>query len=654
VSGYLQFLLLGLGGGAVLAALGLGLVLTHRASGVVNFAHAAMGMYGAATFFQLRQDGDLVLPIIGLPDRVHPFPAGHRPTFVTALLIALALSGLLGAALHLLVFRHLRRAPALARVVASLGVMLYLLALAGLRFEQGAAVFTIEPILPTRSVEVLGTVVPRDRLILAGIVVAVAAVLGAVYRWTGFGLATRAAAENEKGAVLVGIAPDRLAAVNWALASMLATGAVVLIAPIAGLSPSTTSLLIVPALAAVLLGRLDSFPLTTAAGLAIGMGQSAALHFTTTNDWVPGWVPDGGVQQGLPFVVILATIGLGRVGLPDRATLVEQHLPASPAPRRPAATTLVLGGVALVGLLTLGSSWRLGIVTSLTGTLLALSIVVLTGYVGQISLAPLALAGLAGFSMARLAEEGWPTAVALLAGVGLAVVVGLLAALPATRVRGMTLAVATLAAAVGIEELVLRSSAFTGDGGAARVRPLSIGGLDLDIAARGDAFPRPAFGIAVLVLTALAALAVANLRRSPTGLRWLAVRSNERAAAAVGVDVVRAKLGAFTAAAVLAGLGGTLLALQRQQLSAESFVVLGSLSLVALTYLGGIAGITGAVVAGLLTSGGLVTVLTNQGTASGSQLQFAISGLALVVATVALPDGLAAPLHRLRARLPIP
>ena len=112
----------------------------------------------------------------------------------------------------------------------------------------------------------------------------------------------------------------------------------------------------------------------------------------------------------------------------------------------------------------------------------------------------------------------------------------------------------------------------------------------------------------MLVALALAGLVVANLRRSPTGLRWLAVRGNERAAAAAGIDVARTKLGAFALSSALAGLGGTLVALQRSQLSAESFLVLLSLSLLALTYLGGIASLTGALVAGALATGGVVTV----------------------------------------------
>ena len=175
----------------------------------------------------------------GLPDRVRVAAEGMRPTFATALVVALVLSAVVGALVDVAVFARLRRAPALARVVASLGLMLFLLAMAQARFEQGAAVLSIDSVLPTATVDVLGVAVPRDRLLLAGLAVVAAVALAAVYRFTRFGLATRAAADSETGALLTGLWPDALSAANWALASMLATLATILIAPVTGLAPTT-------------------------------------------------------------------------------------------------------------------------------------------------------------------------------------------------------------------------------------------------------------------------------------------------------------------------------------------------------------------------------------------------------------------------------
>jgi branched-subunit amino acid ABC-type transport system permease component len=646
VTDHLQYLLLGLGGGAVIAALALGLLLTYRASGVVNFAHAATGMWLAYTYLALRRDGDLLLPIIGLPDEVTLLPEGYRFSWATALAITMVLAAVYGLVIHTLVFRPLRHAPALAKVVASLGLFLYLLAIADLRTgDQGAALTRTESLLPDGVVEVAGLDVPQDRIWLTVLVLAVTAGLAALYHLSRFGLATRAAAENEKGAILLGHSPDRLAAANWVLATMLAGAAVILIAPIAGLNPSATSLLIVPALAAALLGGFRSFVVTAAAGLAIGMVQSELLNLRT--EW--GWLPDIGFQQGLPFLLIVATLVWRGESLPTRSTLRTGHFPRSPSPGHATWWAVGLTAVAVAALLTLGSEWRQAIIVTSIFALIALSIVVLTGYVGQISLMPMALAGISAFAMIKLSTSAdLPFPLAPLLAAGLAVAVGLVAGVPAVRVRGMNLAIATLAAAVAIEELVLKWGWFTGGLEGATVPTPELFGVDLGISATGTDFPRPAFGILCVAVLAAAAVGVANLRRGSTGLRWLAVRANERAAAAAGVDVTRTKLGAFATSSFLAGLGGSLLAYQYDTLSVNSFLVFQSLSLLAVTYLGGIAALGGALVAGVMTDGGLLSAALGR---RGGETQFAVNGLLLIVVAIVYPDGVTGALYRVMATL---
>src|SRR5262245_41083483 len=162
-------LLLGLGAGAVIAALAIGVVLTYRASGVVNFGHAATGMFLGYVYQGLRGDGDLVLPLPWASARIPLFTAavpGRRalvccgiPTAETAFVIAIAYAAVLGLVLYLLIFRPLRQAPVLARVVASIGVFLYFFAIADLQFGgRGAAVQAPTRILPDRGVELLGVV----------------------------------------------------------------------------------------------------------------------------------------------------------------------------------------------------------------------------------------------------------------------------------------------------------------------------------------------------------------------------------------------------------------------------------------------------------------------------------------------------------------
>jgi ABC-type branched-subunit amino acid transport system permease subunit len=152
---------------------------------------------------------------------------------------------------------------------------------------------------------------------------------------------------------------------------------------------------------------------------------------------------------------------------------------------------------------------------------------------------------------------------------------------------------------------------------------------------------------------------VANLRRNRTGLRWLAVRANERAAAAAGIDVTRAKLGAFAVSSFLAGLAGVLMAFSTSTLSRTSFMVIGSLVAVALTYLAGVSSVGGALLAGLIAQAGLLTTALDGGAeGTASRYTFAVSGLALIVAAITVPDGLTGVVrraaHRVRGGAPPP
>lgn len=608
---------------------------------MVNVAHAAMGMFIAFCFFEFRETGDLVLPILGLPARVHLLA---RPTLASALVVAIAYAAVLGAAIYALVFRPLRRSPALARVVASLGLLLYLQEVARLRFPvSGASVVTRRPVLPEGTVSLFGTTVTQNRLLLAALAIGATIVLAAVFRFTRFGVATRAAAGNEKGALLLGISPDRLGTISWAVASVLGGVAVVLIEPISGISPTTTTLLVIPALAAALLGRLESFAVTTAAGLGIGMVQSLILGYSVRPDttWIPDWLPTTGLQQAIPVLVIIGVLLWRGDALPDRAAVAGRRLPPSPEPRHVTAWTVALVGACSAGLLLFDASLRHALIISLVFALLTLSVVVLTGFSGQISLAQLAFAGVAGFSAIRLAEQRVPFLLALLLAAGIATALGLLVGYPATRVRGMSLTIATLAMAVAIEELVLASPSFSGGhAGSVPPRP-SLFGLDVGIAARGADNFRPAFGFVCLAVLTLATLAVVNLRRNRTGLRWLAVRANERAAAAAGIDVTRSKLGAFAVSSFLAGLCGGLMAFSVTTLSPTSFMVIGSLVAVAMTYLAGVSSIGGALLAGALAQAGIVTALLEERSGGDSDpYVFAISGVALIVTAIAAPEGL--------------
>ncbi|MEX0768042.1 MAG: ABC transporter permease [Microthrixaceae bacterium] len=637
---YLGYILAGLGGGAVVAALALGLVLTNRATGVINFAFAAMGMYIAFAYFQFRENGDLILPVIGIPSRIHLLAT---PTLFASLFMAVVLASALGAATYWLVFRPLRRAPALASVVASLGLMLYLQEVIRLNFRAGSAATVVRlPVLPEQPVRFWGTAVTANRLLLVLFVVLATAGLAALFRFTKFGLQTRAAASSQKGAMLIGISPDRIGLINSMVATVIAGIAVILIEPISGLDPITTSLLVLPALAAALLGGLSSFTVATCAGLGIGMMQAVILGYTVkpSTSWIPDWIPRTGMQQAVPVIIVLIALVWRGDSLPDRAYLIDKRLPASPTPRHVTLWTFGLVALSSIALLRFDAPYRQALIVTMVSALLALSVVVISGYLGQISLAQLAFAGVAGFTVINLANDGLPFPVAVIFATLVATGVGVIVALPAARVRGMSLAIATLAMAVALEQLVLSSQAFSGGvAGRSAPRPVLFG-VDFGISARGAENFRPIFGFFVLGVLTLCCLMVANLRRNRTGLRWLAVRSNERAAAAAGINVGRSKIGAFAVSSFIAGLAGVLLAYSTSTLSTNTFMVIGALVALALTYLGGIASIGGALVAGLLAQAGLLTLLANGGTGGqAGNYVFAISGLTLIAMAIFAPDG---------------
>jgi branched-chain amino acid transport system permease protein len=638
---YLAFLLLGLGAGAVYAALGLGLVLVHRASGVVNFAHGAMAMYTTYVYAELRDTGDLVLPVVGVPSRVH---LGGPAPFTVALALCLLVAAALGLLVHLLVFRPLRGAPPLAKVVASVGLMIVLQAVATLQF--GSDNRFLAPVLPSSPVDLLGVRVPSDRLALAAVVIVVALGLWAFYRWTRFGLATRAVAEDEAAAALLGYSPDRIAALNWVGASVLAALGGVLVAPITALNPLTFTLFVVPALAAALIGRLTSFGVTTAAALVLGMVQSEVVKLQS--DW--SWLRTLNLRDGLPFLVVAVLMVWRGALVPSRAAAVAARLPTAGRPSRPWAAAAAGAAPCVVALSLLTGSWRLGLTRSLIAALVCLSVVVLTGYVGQLSLAQMALAGVAGFGLSRLhtaLHVPFPLA-PLLAALG-AAHTGLLVGLASRRVRGVDHAVLTLAAGVAVEELLFKNPALTGGLGGSRVPPPKAFGLDLGISGGGATYPRLGFGLLCLAVLVAGALGVAALRRGALGRRMLAVRVNERAAEAAGIDVARTKLVAFVLAAFLAGLAGALLGYSQGQLSFASFGVFASLSYLAAAYLGGVARISGALVGGLLVPGGLVFTALDRLAGLGEDALL-LSGLALTLVVVLAPEGLTGTASRLLQR----
>jgi branched-chain amino acid transport system permease protein len=298
----------------------------------------------------------------------------------------------------------------------------------------------------------------------------------------------------------------------------------------------------------------------------------------------------------------------------------------------------VAASIALVLLLT--GPYRTALTTSIIAVLVCLSIVVLTGMLGQTSLAQMTFAGASGFALSALAgRAGVPFPVAPLLAVAAAVALGVLVGVPALRIRGVTLGVVTLAFGMAVTEFVFKNPDWTGGLGGSRVPELSVFGFKLG---GGGDVP---FALVALAVVAVLTLAVVYLRRTRLGGQMLLVRANERAAAAVGVNVAAVKLTGFAIAAGLAGVAGTLLGYQQQSLSFQDFDVFVSLSYVAVVYMAGVSRVAGAVIAGLLAPGGLIFYGLDRWLQLGSYSAL-VSAIGLIAALVALPDGIAGDLDR--------
>ncbi|HVF73547.1 MAG TPA: ABC transporter permease [Acidimicrobiales bacterium] len=625
---YFAFALLGLGAGSVYAAIATGLVVTYKGSGIINFAQGALGVWAAYVYDELRTTGDYVLPVAA---RVH---LGDDVHAAAALALGVASAGLLGLLAHLLVFRPLRQAPALGKVVAGVGLMLTMQALVALRFGTEARLPA--SIVPSETLELGALSVPRDRIYLTVIALAVAAAMWAWFRFSLSGTATRAAADNERAATILGYSPDRLAATTWVLSSMITGFMITLVAPTTGINPTNYTLFVVPALAAALFGRLTSLGGACAAGLALGAVQSI-VTLVSSKPWWPAWAASG-LGDAVPFLfVVLALFLLGK-RLPQRGEGDALALPEVVLPTvRPALLAAAfVGGVVLLAITDGG--YRFGIITSMIAAMAALSSVVITGLVGQISLAQTALAGVAGFTLSKVASDGGvPFPLSMLLAAGAAAVLGVLVGVPAVRIRGAQLAVVTLAGAVAIEQFVFRNPQLIPPSGSP-IADASLLGFDLGIR-QGSDIVRLRFGLLVLVVLTILGVVVANLIRSATGRTMLAVRSNERAAAALGVNVAAVKLVAFGLASFIAGIAGAFVGYSRGQLSVESFGVLVGLAYLAFAYLGGITSVTGALVAGTFAPLGIGFVISDRHIHVG-RYYLLVGGLGLLLTAVANPEGI--------------
>jgi ABC-type branched-subunit amino acid transport system ATPase component/branched-subunit amino acid ABC-type transport system permease component len=602
----LRFALLGLGIGALYALASQGLLVIYRGSGVLNFAQGAIGMVGAYLYWEMKVEHGLPTPI--------------------AWIIAIAACALIGAAAHLLIMRQLKRASPLARIVATLGMLIVIQSAAVLRY--GARVTPLQSELPENPIHIAGINVSVDRFILLGIAIALTVGLHLFYARTRFGMATTAVAENQRAAASVGLSPDRIAALNWALGSALAAVAGILIAPIVSLQVAVMTNIVLAALAAALVAAFRSFPLALIGGLILGVLQTEADRYVHTP----------GASQSLPAIAIVLWMIIRGQALPLRDYFL-QRLPSVGSGRiRPGL--LVITGLATAFLINaVPAKWQDAFVTTFAIGIILLSVVVITGYAGQLSLGQFALAGFGALIAGRIvAVWGWPFPLALLGGVVATVPLGALFALPAVRSRGINLAIATLALGTAVELMIFNNFRFVGGFAGTEVGRPTLFGLKI------DAIRTPGrYAIVCMVCFVLVGVVVANIRRGRSGRRLVAVRTNERAAAALGISVPGTKVYAFALSAGIAAVGGTVLAFRTDVIIyGNVFPNFNSILSVAYGFIGGIGYLFGPMNGSTLAPGSLGANISNSIFGGIGRWVPLIGGVLLILLVLQNQNGIAA------------
>jgi branched-chain amino acid transport system permease protein len=613
-----------------------GIIVVYRSTRVVNFAQTAIGAAGGELTFQLLQ---LTRVPFGLA-----FPAG------------VAAAALAGLTFDLAVGRRFFRAPRLVLTVATI-------AAAGLLSVSSRRAINALPFVPrTRTLEQLqgaatirgelpfaafdfhlgGLPIPFGFAEILAIEVAVVALflVGGFFRYTRAGVAVRAVAENAERAALLGVSTGTLSSIVWTLAAVLSgvgiilTGAIANPSVAAGIAPTV----LLPALAAAVLARMSSLPKAVAASLLLGMLTRAAVW--SFND-----------DQPLIDVALFLIIAIGLLvarrdadrseeggGQTWDATREERPIPRElaglPSLRALRVAASAIGLLVVVGypfFVSPGATVLGGVIA--LNAIVALSVVVLTGWAGQVSLGQYGFAAVgAVIGGALTAKVGIPfwfaVPVAAAATGGFAALVGI----PALRIQGLFLAITTFAFAVAVSSVLFERRYFGWLLPAVVERP-SLVVLDFED-------ERSMYYLCVLALVG-AAVVVRNLRRSRFGRILIAVRDNEANVQSFGARAVRAKLAAFALSGALAGFAGAIFAHQQRGLSGASFLPQRSVDLFLLAVLGGITSVTGALLGSAYFNGSTYFF-------PGNVVFDALQPFAVLLLLFAAPGGLVSLLHSFR------
>jgi len=560
MSEFLAFGIVGLATAAVYAIIGSGLVLTYVTTGTFNFAQGAAGMIAAFAYWQLT---------VGW----------HWPVPVALAVVLLVLAPGLGLAIEKVVMRPISHLGEIERVVVTVALLSGMIAGANAIWNPSVS-RSLTPFLSSWAPIRVGPVmISWHQAITMAVAILVAVGLRVLLHRTRAGTEMRATVDDRQLTALNGGDPVRAARLAWVLSTQLAAVAGILIAPTVTLDSSQLSLLIVSAYTAAIFGRLRSLPMTFAGAVVVGCLESYLNGYLPQNSYLPGLR-----LAASPLLLLVALLVFRQRQLPGRNR--KLHPIRVPTVRGTAVFALAItaAGVILAtvlspsDLLTYGPMFSLGLV--------ALSFVPLTGYAGQISLCQLSMAGIGAVVWAHLGASGalWALAAAIIVPAA----VGVIIAIPALRLSGIYLALATTAFAIVLDYWIFALPPFTVLGvhvslfnqGSVSVAGPSLFGHQLT-SQRG-------LMVLAAACLALASGAVALLRRSRYGRRLIALRDSESAYAMLSGSPLTAKIAVFAISAGIAGLGGALYAMQQGSVTAQQFEYTAGLPLFLIAVVGGL------------------------------------------------------------------
>src|SRR4051794_22829165 len=637
-----EIIILGLVYGSLYGLIGMGIILVYRANRIINFAQAQLGSVPAVVAL-------LLIAKRGLP-------------WIIALPIAVIGGALLGGAVEVTLVRRFSKAPRLILTVVTIGIGFLLLVLEfySKQWVGGSLIDSTNLTFPTPFTHFhwkVGVLTFRgDHFAPLFVVGALVLAMGAFFKFTDIGIAVRAAAENGERASLLGIPVKRVSTIVWSLAATLSAVGVFFTVPLTGLPlDGFVGLhLLFIGLAIAVMARMESLPLAFVSGLLIGIVDQSIV-FTLNK---------AGLSDPAIFVVILAALLLQRGKLSRAYELGASSWQAvkevRPIPAELRSVPSVRNGLmimwGLVAAVTvtlpfwLGDSYTSKATIGVVYAIIGVSLVVLTGWAGQISLGQFAIAGVASATAGGLAANHQidffvTMIVAALVGAGVAIAVGL----PALRIQGLFLAVTTLGFAFTVDSVLHREyfGWLVPKSGNLVNRPILWGVLDLGDSSQLGPFTITAdakFFYMCLSFLILALFMAHSLRKRRSGRVFIGVRDNGRAVQAFGVNLARSRLAAFAVSGLIAGMAGGLLAYLTPAFADNAFPPQRSIELFTLTVIGGIGSLPGAILGAVFVVG--LPLLP--GLRDVDQIELLTTGLGLLAILLFLPGGLAEGMFRIR------